>query len=287
MKGGTLAVVGDVAVDYVLELAEAPSADEKVSALASHRTLGGTAANAAVVAAALGSAVTLISAVGEDPDGTWVATELVRRGISTAGVTKTPGRTTFATILLRGPHREVIVDLGALPQPSPDALHQIGQCDLAYVSYSPRYIVALVDAGFGSSTVAGIEDWMIGDDTVRAALDHCQLIITNAAGWAAMAAHGFRPATTVLETQGSAGVAVHYPDGSSVRWPAYAVTAVDATGAGDCFAATVCHYLAAGMSLDDAVERGIIAAALATTAVGAQGRLPNADELEDLLHTSD
>ena len=51
-----------------------------------------------------------------------------------------------------------------------------------------------------------------------------------------------------------------------------AVAAVDATGAGDCFAGALCHYLQTGLELAAAVRLAVAAAALSTRALGAQER---------------
>ena len=57
------------------------------------------------------------------------------------------------------------------------------------------------------------------------------------------------------------------------------VSSVDATGAGDAFAAAVAVGLAEGASLQQASAWGSAAAALATTKFGAQAGLPNRGEL--------
>lgn len=56
---------------------------------------------------------------------------------------------------------------------------------------------------------------------------------------------------------------------------------------GDCFAAALCHYLAQGLATEQAMRRAVVAAALAATAVGAQGRLPDPAEIEEILGRSE
>ena len=61
--------------------------------------------------------------------------------------------------------------------------------------------------------------------------------------------------------------------------PGHAVTPVDATGAGDCFAGACLSQLARGATLADAARVANVAAALSTQGFGALGPLPRAAEL--------
>lgn len=283
MPDARIAVLGDASVDYVIELPDLPSADEKVTPLATRRMLGGTGANAAVAMHSLGSAVTLHAVVGDDPDGAWVLSELRRRGLETTNIEERRGTTAFATILLRGPHREVIVDIGVGLDLTPVALAEVAAADLAYVTYAPAAVIELVAAGLGPMTVAGFEGWMVDDHQFRRVLDQCFLLITNRVGWEALVACGDLPKATTIQTLGSDGVALHHPDGTTVQFSSYEVEAVDATGAGDCFAGTLCHYVANGHTMDDSIRRAAIAAALSTTVVGGQGWAPTESEIASRL----
>jgi sugar/nucleoside kinase (ribokinase family) len=79
---------------------------------------------------------------------------------------------------------------------------------------------------------------------------------------------------TVVETAGRAGAVIHDPAGPDVRIPGIRVDPVDATGAGDCFAGALCHYLARDHDLVAACQLAVVAAGLSTLALGAQGALP-------------
>ena len=65
--------------------------------------------------------------------------------------------------------------------------------------------------------------------------------------------------------------------------PGHAVAAVDATGAGDCFAGAVVARLAAGDDLATAARYGNAAAALTTTAFGAVAPIPSGEQVRALL----
>ena len=273
-------VVGDTAVDYYLRLPRAPgtAADEKITAEHAIRLPGGTGANAAVAARRLGSEVSLYSAVGDDRYGEWLIQALAARGVRTGGVRVIHGTSTQATILLAGRTRQVIVDrgvadhLGTLPPPP------ASRADIVYLTGSGAVVARLAGAGLAGYVIAGIEGGMAGTPGLAAALRGARLVITNTAGRDAFA--GQLPAALpVIETRGTQGVTIHYPDAPAERIPALATPAVDATGAGDCFAGAFCNYVGAGLELTAAVRLAVAAAALSTRALGAQSALPTDAEV--------
>ncbi len=279
---GRVTVVGDTAVDYYLQLPHPArraggGADEKITADYAVRLPGGTGANAAVTAQVLGSEVSLYSAVGDDLFGDWLTRSVAARGVHTDGVQVMHGTSTQATILLTGGTRQVIIDRGvadcldALAPPPPGA-------DILYLTGNGAAIQRLVSAGLDGYVIAGIECGMAGTPGLAAALSGAHLVITNTAGQTAFA--GQLPATvTVIETQGTRGVTIRYPHAPAERIPALVVPAVDATGAGDCLAGALCHYLGIGLELPDAVRLAVTAAALSTRALGAQSALPTDAEV--------
>jgi len=68
--------------------------------------------------------------------------------------------------------------------------------------------------------------------------------------------------------------------------PRLQVESVDATGAGDAFAAALAVSLAEERPLAEAAALGSAAAALATTRLGAQAGLPHREEVLELSRTS-
>jgi 2-dehydro-3-deoxygluconokinase len=94
-------------------------------------------------------------------------------------------------------------------------------------------------------------------------------------------AHGLGAKTVFLKL-GADGVLVS--DGTKrERIPGYAVKAVDATGAGDCFCGAALARLAAGDSIWEAARYANAAAALATTGFGAVDPLPRPEAVRSLL----
>ena len=84
---------------------------------------------------------------------------------------------------------------------------------------------------------------------------------------------------SVVVTLGADG-ALLATGGTSRRFGAPEVEAVDTTGAGDAFVGALAAGLAAGSSLEEAVPYAVGAGAVAVTREGAQGSLPTSKELE-------
>ncbi len=273
LAGRRLLVVGDIALDYYLEVSPEPWADEKTTALQALRMVGGTGANAAAAAARLGSSVSLVAFVGDDPGGTWLRDKMVLQGIEVSGIKVAAGNSTQATIIMDGSTRRVIVDRGVLDGPIPLDPSMIPNEATVYACASPTAITQLIAAGFGSRMVVGIEAWMLAVPQLLDALAKVRLVITNSAGWAAFD-NALSESVVVVETRGEYGSVIHQLDGSVETIDAFDVDAVDTTGAGDCFAGALCHYLLDGQTITEACVLASIAAGLSTRALGAQSALP-------------
>jgi ribokinase len=93
-----------------------------------------------------------------------------------------------------------------------------------------------------------------------------------------------RGAKSVVITLGANGALLVTPE--VIRhFPAFPVQAVDATAAGDAFAAALTVRLAEGAPLGEAVRFANAAGALACTKVGAQPSMPTRHEVENFLAT--
>jgi len=86
----------------------------------------------------------------------------------------------------------------------------------------------------------------------------------------------------VVLTLGERG-ALLVEEGEKELVPAFEVTPVDTTAAGDAFVGGLAVALAEGRSLADAVRWGNAAGALATTRLGAQPSLPTRRAVEALI----
>jgi ribokinase len=270
-------VVGDLAADHYLVVPPRHKDDEKRTATSSLWLPGGTGANAAVTAAVLGSQVTLYSFVGTDMLGPWLIPALAARGVSMGGVQVVPGKTTQATILIEPGDRQVIVDRGVADRLDDVDPGQLGAADVVYVTGSATAIGRIARAGARGLLIAGIEAGMADHADLAGQIRNADLVITNSAGWAIFRRHA--DVLTAIETRGPEGAVIHTPAKPDQHIPGITVDAVDETGAGDCLAGTLCHYLAAGLDLAAACRLAVVAAGLSTLGLGAQGSLPTDAEV--------
>lgn len=102
-----LTTVGPVSVDTISEVAVLPARREKRVAPRIIRTLGGTAANVAVLAAGLGGdfgvAASLLTSLGDDLDSDWIKAELASRHVAVISPVPERGRRALQNVVLVSP----------------------------------------------------------------------------------------------------------------------------------------------------------------------------------------
>jgi len=280
-----IAVVGDIAVDLILETGDSAVGDEKVDAESAFERLGGTGANAAAALVALGDRVDLIAAVGDDLFGEWVSRAVPLAGLSREKLTKKAGSTTLAVVVLAAGRRSVIVHRGVADDLEIDqVVRQTRHADLVYISGQPLALCQALVSHAAGKVVLGLEARQLtsGAAAWMPTLVRATAVLTNRAGGSALRSRErgreleptLAPPTLVV-TRGSSGCTVYQYGRPAVELPALQVTVNDPTGAGDCFAASFCHWLTLGTDPLAASEFATVAAGLSTTAIGAQGMLPS------------
>jgi len=228
--------------DYTVELA--PGAhDEKREVSSSLTWVGGTAANAAAGLATLGVPVAVAATLGEDCAGAFCLDELVARGVDVGLVRRRVGATGRATIVIDGGHRSVLVDRGV----SETVLDDLPGFEVLYAS-GPAVLGGRVPSC--GRLVLGLEQQMVGP-AIEPLLARADLVVTNDLGWTAL--RDLDPAAPVVETRGAEGTVIHRRGRPSTPVAPVPAGVVDATGAGDAFAAGLVAALAAGAPLDAAV----------------------------------
>lgn len=262
-----ICVLGDAHLDVVVAVL-GPLAEDTDTPATTSLGAGGQAANVAAWVAALGGRSRLICARGSDPAARLVTAELSGRGVELAGPV-IEGRTGVVVSLSDGgARRSMLTDRGV------GLLLAAGQVDPAWLAgcdwlHLPAYSLVIEPIGGAALAAAALARTggarLSIDLSSTAALTEFgaarfarlladlapDVVFGNAAE---MAVIGEIPGPELVHKLGAAGVRVggrHYPAG--------ATDAVDATGAGDAFAA---GYLLGGVS------RGLAAAARAVARMG-------------------
>jgi sugar/nucleoside kinase (ribokinase family) len=259
-----ICVLGDAHLDVIAAVA-GPIARDTDTPAATSVGAGGQAANVAAWLTALGGRARLIAARAADPAGRMVAGELARRGVALAGPL-VAGRTGVVVSLSGGgASRSMLTDRGVGPLLAAADLREAwfaGCTRLHLPAYSlvrePIQGAAMAAArrlprlSVDLSSTSALADY--GVDRFRALLAGLRPELVFGTEEEAALVGGVPGAELVVKL-GSRGVRI-----GGVTHRAAAVRAVDATGAGDAFAA---GYLLGGVGL------GLEAAARAVTVMGA------------------
>lgn len=285
-------IVGSANVDTTFRLAHLPRPGETILALEKSVRAGGKGANQAVAAAALGSFVTFLSCVGQDPEGVFLLDILESRGVPVTNV-RMEGRvaTGTATILVDpGGENVIIVDQGAnahvnaedvtiyLRAANPAVVMsqlEIRLDSVLAAAEGSKGLFILNPAPMTMNTKDLAEILKLTDILVpnRAELGHLaktQTPVTISDVDRCVAELDFTG--QVIVTLGSDGVAVYASGKSGPRLlvPSMQVDSVDTSGAGDAFCGALGQGLAAGLDLLTAVSHANTFAAWSTTIHGAQ-----------------
>jgi sugar/nucleoside kinase (ribokinase family) len=259
-----ICVLGDAHLDVIVSLA-GPVEPETDTPATTSVGAGGQAANVAAWIVALGGRARLIAAQAADPAGRMVAGELTGRGVELAGPVL-PGRTGVVVSLSdRGRSRSMLTDRGVGPGLA--AAHLSGAwfdgCTRLHLpAYSllaePAAGAALAAArrlprlSVDLSSTSALRDY--GADRFRVLLTRLRPEVVFGTE-AEVGLVGEVPGSEMVVKLGPRGVRI-----GGITHAAQPVDAVDATGAGDAFAA---GYLLGGVRL------GLDAAARAVARMGA------------------
>jgi sugar/nucleoside kinase (ribokinase family) len=249
MQAVRFIAVGDVMFDVV---AEGSGHDAMVGVYA-----GGSAANAAVWAAALGADATVVGRVGDDMTGRMVRSELEARGVR-AELSVDPDTPTGIFLLVDGEPR---ADRGANANFMPEHLPKL-EADAVLISgYLPRPTVeaALADAQarWVALDAARLEDLPPGGNVVLANEATARALGVETEDPIPPREAGYE---FVVVTRGSRGAIATTKD-SVIRAVPPETVSGDPVGVGDAFAAALLVSLARGSDGDHAMANACAVAA--------------------------
>jgi ribokinase len=296
----SVTVVGSLNEDVLVAVGRLPGRGETVIGRSVALAPGGKGANQAAAAGELGPGVHMVGRVGEDPAGDRQLAALAGARVNVSRVQRTAGVPTgSATIPVEDGSGEnlIVVVPGANGALTPadvevesvrratvlllqlevpmDAVEAAARAATGTVILTPAPPQALPAA------LAGRVDVLVPNEhelVQLAAAEPGERSPVELAALARSVAAG-----SVVVTLGARGALV-VPDGGPVLLQAPPpVTAVDTTGAGDCFCGALAQALAQGAELPAAVRVAVAAAALSTTGPGARGALPDDAAVRDVL----
>ncbi|MEV4111695.1 ribokinase [Nonomuraea sp. NPDC049695] len=300
-------VVGSITADVTAFSRRLPRRGETVLGDDFTLVLGGKGANQAVSAAHSGAPTWMVACVGQDPFRDIVLSGLETHGVTLTEVRTVEGRTGVAHIRVdaSGENDIVITPLAnasldeAMVTESVERVRDRVGVLLLQLEIRTEVACHAARAGAAAGLTVVLDpapaqelpddvwpylDIVTPNESEATVLTGVQVTDLESAGRAAawFLERGVGHAIITL----GAGGALSVTKERTRHFPAYAVTPVDTTAAGDAFTGFFGGALAAGLDVDTAIQYGMAAGALATTKAGASPSLPGRDEVEPLINTS-
>ncbi|TMR93042.1 carbohydrate kinase family protein [Nonomuraea basaltis] len=241
-------IIGPIAWDLALYVDRVPASGHFVQASESVERPGGTGANVAVALSEAGGRVHMVGYVGSDAAGRNLTNTLTAAGVDVDHVQVLPGHTSSVALLIEPNGERTIIGI------HPDLLRTITIPTQAVVSGDIVYFAAWHDT-FASAAQAMATAGALVTSVPPGAAPAMQYLIGSRNDFATVP----EKATAVM-TEGANGVTV-YSSGKSDHYPAIPADVVDATGAGDAFAAGLLWEIGNGKTLDEGVRLGLTWAA--------------------------
>jgi ribokinase len=304
-----IAVVGSLNMDLVVRSPRIPVPGETIIGRQFQTLPGGKGANQAVAAARLGAEVAMVGRVGQDEFAKVLLHNLAANNVDHTFVFPDPGAPTGVALITvdNAGQNSIVVVSGANAHLSP-AYVEVAESVIASARVlllqleSPLVTViraAEIARAHGVSVILNpapasaepllgrllsLVDIIIPNETETSLLTG--LPVENDAQTRIAAAELRRMGVgTIILTLGARGALL--ADWHETKlFPAFNITPVDTTAAGDAFVGGFGVALAEGMPLPEAIRWGNAAGALATTQLGAQPSLPAREALQALLKGS-
>lgn len=291
--------LGASSVDYVHVLPAAPQAGGANAKLriSSHVvSCGGQVANAMAACSAFGLRAGFLGPMGNDANGRRLRDELAARGVDVSAAIVREADNQFAVILVDERNGERIV----LWERDPRLL--LGAGELDEVRFGDARVLHVDDVdeegSIAASRLAVARGMTVTSDldrvtertpvlvesvTVPIFAEHVPPALTGEADVERALRKLRRPHHALLCVTLGEGGAVALVGDRLVRSPAFAVNAVDTTGAGDVFRAGMIYGMLEGWPIEESLRFGNAAAAVSCTRLGAMSGVPSLGEVRALL----
>ena len=275
-------VVGSVNLDLVMRVPRLPVVGETVTDGTFSRHPGGKGANQALAARRLGATVSLVAAVGDDETAEAALALLEQAGVDLSRCWMHESLPTGVAVILVDSHGEnqIAVALGANRSLTADAL-ELGSEEAIICQL--EIPIETVQAAAASTTGFFCLNAAPARTVPREVLKRADLVVVNEVEHATLGVDLSDVRGLVALTLGSAGATLYRHGRAVAKATPPRVEVVDAVGAGDCFVAALTVGLLDGLSPDLALQRAVVAGALATTVEGAQASMPTRAEVDALV----
>jgi ribokinase len=301
-----IVVVGSTNIDLTFPVPRLPRSGETLAGLGLHTGFGGKGANQAVMAARLGAAVHVISAVGGDDFGRQAIASYRVQNVDTTFVRVHESNPTGTAAILVDQEarncivvvaganatvtradvlaaRDVIESADVLLTQLETPLDAAQQAFLLARAAGVRTVLNPAPAAPLPDDLLALADLCIPNESELETLVGRPVWSLEEAEVAGQALRK-RGASEIIVTLGARGALIITSAGAT-HCPPVAVKAIDPTAAGDAFIGSLAVFLARGESLARAARTATAVAAMTVTRPGAQSSFPSRAEVEAFLAT--
>ncbi|MCR9256008.1 MAG: ribokinase [Alphaproteobacteria bacterium] len=282
--------VGSINIDHVYRVPQMPAPGETLAATAYERFLGGKGVNQSIAIARADGSVRHVGAVG--PDGDWALGEIDRFGVDTGDILRVEAPTGHAVIYVDAAGENQIVILGGANQAVDLDLFADLLAQAVAAAAAPVWVLLQNETNgvtdiVGHAKRAGCKVAYSAapflPERIIEVMDRIDLLAVNEIEAKALADSlgldvSSLPIPEVLITRGADGAAFH-SGGAIHEQPAFAVRAVDTTGAGDTFLGSFLAHHSNGAAPADSLRYAAAASALQVTRPGAAEAIPTRAEV--------
>lgn len=288
----TIFNLGSINVDHFYAVPHLPAPGETLPATSYSTGLGGKGANQSVAAALAGASVTHIGSVG--PDGAAMVARMRAFGVDCAHVSTIDTATAHAIINV-DPKGEnaIVVFAGANREQSlthlDSAISAASQGDTLMLQNETDLQVEAATRARAAGLFVIYSAAPFSAQAVQAVMPHIDLLVMNVVEAEQLTktlkcALSDLPVPHLLITKGADGATWHdLEKGDQLSVPAFPVTPVDTTGAGDCFIGYVAAGLDEGLAPEPATRLASAASALQVTRSGTAEAIPTREEVDRFL----
>lgn len=282
--------LGSINIDLFYTVPHFPAPGETLASLDHRRALGGKGANQSIALARAGAPVVHIGATS--PEDGWIRAEMRQAGVDTADIQDSADATGHAVVtvsvggenqILLCPSANATIDMGRAVA----VLNTAQPGDWALLQNETNGAEAFVEAARARGLKLAYSAAPFDASVTAGLLPHTDLLIVNEGEAAALGEMLGRPPEEsgvphLVITRGGEGADYHGEAGH-IHQPAFAVTPVDTTGAGDCFFGYFLAGMARGDAMDHTLRLAAAAAALQVTQPGAAAAIPPRDAVDAFL----
>lgn len=295
-------VIGSTNIDLIARVKHLPRPGETVGEARFMQSNGGKGANQAVAAARLGGDVAFVSCLGDDAAATALRQQFAADDIDTEALFTAANTPTGTALIFVSEDAEncIAVAPGANHHLTPAAIDAVAERIagaeylLVQLEIPMETVVRAVEKAYEAGTRVVLNPapaMPLADDLLRRIylITPNRTEIETLTGIPVYTPHDASRAAdallakgveNVIVTLGSEGALIRTP-AEETFVPAYPVTAVDTTAAGDVFNGALLVALSEGRPLREVVRFAARAAAVSVTRMGAQTSIPWRGEIEE------